>query len=67
MAAKFRLHVVMAEKNLLSIKELSEKSGITRSAVSRIYNNRMRTVQLSTLDKLAQALGCAANDLIESS
>jgi putative transcriptional regulator len=62
---RFRLHVAMAERNILTIKEMVELTGLERNTVSFIYNNKAKMINLKTLDTLCKALKCTPGDLFE--
>jgi putative transcriptional regulator len=63
MSVKFVLYRVMADRDILKIGEVVERSGIARSTISRIYNNKARRCDLETINKLCNALGCQPGDL----
>ena len=58
------LDVAMAKKKM-SLKELSEKVGITLTNLSILKNNKAKAVRFSTLDALCKALDCRVEDIIE--
>ncbi len=62
---RFRLHVAMAERNILTIKEMVKLTGLERNTVSFIYHNKAKMVNLKTLDTLCKVLKCAPGDLFE--
>lgn len=62
---RFRLHILMAEKNILTIKELIALSGLERNTISFIYHNKARMINLKTLATLCKALDCTPGDLFE--
>lgn len=47
----------LREDKKMSQDELAEKSGVSRTTISLIENNKSTTVKLRTLQKLAVALG----------
>ncbi len=51
------------EKNLTQ-EELANLSGISRATISRLENGEEVEVKLSTLEAIANALGCAIPDII---
>lgn len=58
-----KLRQVRTEKGLTQA-ELSKKSGVSRSKISQ-YESGQMFPQVPTLLKLANALGCTMNDLVE--
>lgn len=58
------LDVAMAKKKM-SLKDLSEKVGITLTNLSILKNNKAKAVRFSTLDALCKALDCRVEDIIE--
>lgn len=55
----------MRVKKNVSLTKLSQKTGISRSALNR-YENEEREISIQKLEKIAEALGCKINDLFES-
>lgn len=53
---KFNLKRIM-DDNGITIQELHERTGISRNAISLLYNNKSKGIQLDTLDKITKALG----------
>lgn len=51
--------------NLFDIGILMEKSKVSRNTISRIKNGKTTEVRPSTIGKLAKALGCRVEDLLE--
>lgn len=62
---KFRLHVVMAERDILTIKKMMELTELDRNTISFIYHNKARMINLKTLETLCKALDCIPGDLFE--
>ncbi len=56
----------IAETKKLSMARLARRADIDFKTVQRIYRDPYREVTTTTLDKLAQALGVDASELIES-
>lgn len=52
------------ERALLTQDQLSEKSGVTVSTISRLENG-LQAARVSTIRKLAEAVGANADDLID--
>jgi putative transcriptional regulator len=55
----------MAERNILKIKRLAEKSGLDANTIAGIYHNRYKRIDLNTLNRLCQVLKCTPSDLFE--
>jgi len=55
---------VMGEQRI-RIQELSERTGLSRSTISMLYNEKAGRIDFKTLDKLCAALGCQPADLLE--
>ena len=46
--------------------ELAEKTGISRSTISRMRSNVYPTrIEIDTLDRICKVLGCKIQDLLE--
>lgn len=56
---------VMMAKRKISLKELSEKVGITEANLSILKNNKAKAIRFSTLEALCRVLSCKPADLIE--
>ena len=54
----------LRSKSGLTLEQVAEKSGLTRSVLSKVENFRV-SPSLSTLGKIARALGTTASDLLE--
>lgn len=57
---------LMVEKKI-SLKELSEKVGITNVNLSKLKNGKVSALRFSTLEKLCEVLDCQPGDLLEYS
>ena len=55
---------VMMAKRKISLKELSEKVGITEANLSILKNNKAKAIRFSTLESLCRVLKCQPADLI---
>ena len=49
---------VMMAKRKISLKELSERVGITEANLSILKNNKAKAIRFSTLDALCEVLEC---------
>ena len=56
---------VMMAKRKISLKELSEKVGITEANLSILKNNKAKAIRFSTLAAICEALNCDAGDILE--
>jgi DNA-binding Xre family transcriptional regulator len=61
--SKNKFDMVIAE-NCISVKELSEQSGVPMQTISAIVNNRRNPKPL-TVGKLARALSVKVADIVE--
>ena len=57
------LNIEMAKKRM-NIAKLAEKSGLARSTISMLYNDKAARIDYATLDKLCRALDCSVGDLL---
>jgi len=58
-----RLRVLLAERGL-SASRLSQATGIQRSTLSHLMNNRVTRYQADVLDRICRYLGCQVGDLL---
>ena len=56
---------VMMAKRKISLKELSERVGITEANLSILKNNKAKAIRFSTLEALCEALECQPGDILE--
>lgn len=61
----FKLEDVMWENRIKSINELSEKTKISRYALTSLKNGKSTRLDLSTIYTLCTKLDCEIDDLIE--
>ena len=57
---------MLRERRGLTMQELAEKSGISKSSIYRIENGTQTNITSETIDKLAHALGAARSALEET-
>ena len=57
------LDIMMARRHI-TLKELSERVGITEPNLSILKNNKAKAIRFSTLDALCRVLDCQPADLI---
>ena len=53
---------VMMAKRKISLKELSERVGITESNLSILKNNKAKAIRFSTLESFCEVLECQPAD-----
>jgi putative transcriptional regulator len=56
---------VMLAKRKMSVTELTERVGITMANISLIKNGKVKSIKLSTLEKVCEALNCQPGDILE--
>lgn len=61
---KIHLSKLMGAKRI-NIQALSELTGLSRSTISNIYNEKINRIDLDTLTSLCKALECKVEDLLE--
>jgi putative transcriptional regulator len=59
-----KLLEMMGKKKIRTIKELHEKTGISRTTISDLLNGNKRSIRLETVERLCEALDCEIGDLI---
>ena len=55
---------VMADRKI-SLKELSEKVGITNVNLSKLKTGKISAIRFSTLEAICEALDCQPGDILE--
>lgn len=60
-----RLLEMMGRANVRTIKQLSEKTGLSRKAISAAVNNRSHRMHTDTIAKLCHALDCEVGELLK--
>lgn len=55
----------LRERQVLSLSELEEKSGVSRQIIWRIESGYQKGAHQRTIRKLAEALGVEAHDLVK--
>ena len=60
----FNLKETMERRNI-SIKELSEGTGLSRNTISLITRNKTNGINFSTLDAIMEYLNCSIFDVIK--
>jgi len=59
-----RLDRVMADRKM-SLKELSEKVGVSNVNLSKIKTGKISAIRFSTLVAICEALNCQPGDILE--
>ena len=49
----------------MTIAETAKLAGVRYNTVHKLYNDKTKSVEFSTLDKLCYALNCTPNDLFK--
>lgn len=66
MPIKNNLRHIMAEKRIDNIAELMEITGLSRTALNKLWHNQdLETVKLETLIQICQSLKIPLSDLLE--
>ena len=53
----------LIEMKIITLYELSKKSGVKLSTLEKYYNNTIKRINFGTLDKLYKTLNCETEDL----
>lgn len=64
MAIILRLDCVMADRKM-SLKELSEKVGVSNVNLSKIKTGKISAIRFSTLEAICETLDCQPGDILE--
>jgi len=62
---EMNLFEMMGKRNIRTIGEVAELSGLSRKAVSAALNNTNEKVSFATIAKLCKALNCEPGDLLK--
>ena len=55
----------MIGKRRMTIAESAKLAGVRYNTIHKLYNDKTKGVEFSTLDKLCYALDCTPNDLFK--
>lgn len=58
------IDVVMAKRKM-SLNELSEKIGISKTNLSILKNNKAKAIRFSTMEQICKVLECQPADILE--
>ena len=61
---KINLDAVLNKRGM-TLKELSEKTGVSIANLSNLKNNRVVSVRFSMLDKICKSLECQPADILK--
>ena len=61
---KNNIPVQMAEKRM-NIQKVSDLTGISRTTLSKILNDKFTRIDLDTINQLCKVLECTTQDLLE--
>ncbi len=64
MAIHCKLSAVLGEKRIKQA-EVARMTGISKTTINALYNDRVQKVDYSILNKLCACLACNLNDLLE--
>ena len=63
MELKNNLRVLMAQHKM-NIKDVHEKTGLSRTTISKMYNETSTTISFETIEKLCDLFDCDVQDLL---
>lgn len=63
MIVKNNLRILMA-KHKMNIKDVHERTGLSRTTISKLYNDESTTIAFETIYKLCVLFNCEVQDLI---
>lgn len=63
MAVQSNLSTLMGQKRYM-IKDVHEKTGLSRSTISNLYNDKATRIDFDTIDKLCKLFDCEIGDLL---
>jgi putative transcriptional regulator len=63
MIVKNNLRVLMAQHKM-NIKDVHESTGLSRTTISKLYNEESTTIAFETIYKLCQLFDCDVKDLM---
>lgn len=61
---KSRLHILMGEKKIRSIRQLSEETKVSRLSLTKLYDGDGKGIEYATLDTLCRHFNCQVGDLL---
>lgn len=63
MIVRNNLRVLMA-KHKMNIQDVHEKTGLSRTTISKLYNEESTTIAFETIRKLCKLFNCDVDDLL---
>lgn len=63
MIVKNNLRILMA-KHKMNIKDVHEKTGMSRTTISKLYNEESTTISFETIYKLCELFNCDVGELL---
>lgn len=63
MIVRNNLRVLMA-KHKMNIKDVHEKTGLSRTTISKLYNEESTKIGMDTIATLCELFDCEVNDLL---
>lgn len=63
MKVKNNLRVLMAQHKM-NIKDVHEKTKLSRTTISKLYNETSTTISFETIEKLCNLFECSVDELI---
>lgn len=64
MAIKSKLSTLMGEHRY-RIQDVYERTGISRSTLSKLYHDQKVGIEFSVLDRLCELFDCTPNDILQ--
>lgn len=61
---KSRLHILMGEKKIRSIRQLSEETKISRLSLTKLYDGKSKGIEFDTLETLCNFFNCSIGELL---
>lgn len=61
---KVHLSKLMGEQRM-NIQELSDKTGLHRNGISKLYNEKTTSISFESIEKICGVLNCDISDLLE--
>lgn len=65
MMIKNRMHILMAERDIKSVRDLAAATEISLPTLYRIYNGKNERIDYNTINTLCLHLNCKVGDLLE--
>jgi len=65
MPIRFKIHEMMAKRDIFTNKRLADMTGIAPWRVGEMVKGKVKRIDVETLEKLCRALGCQPGELLE--